>query len=301
MIRFLTALLLLSSAPALAQLSVQDSDGSLKFKLAGKEFNTSFFDIASVETDKFNDDGGRLSTYSYLTLATYLNYDYRLAFRLPFQYNTAGTSRFDGSTPQNADLFLQDVIIGLQNYNLLYLPWDLALYWEGRMYLPTSENSQKAGTITRLRNNFILTKYLNQTFQVELDQKLNYYWQSQTTYKNHFVDEEGFDVNVVSGTKRSEFEHNLRMWGKIGPQSAIGWTIGTEDTYWNKSKAEGKAKPGERLLKTGPQIRFPLSNSANFIFTYEDKVDRDDRANRAEFGKFLAKNTQFTLLSFLSF
>ncbi len=281
-----------------AQFSVQETDGVQKLRLLGKTWNTNFFSLANTETDKLNEGGGRLSTYNYLTLATYVGNSYRFGIRTPFQYNTAGTDRFNGDKNNDSELFLQDVILSLQKFDLAYLPWDLGLYWEGRVYLPTSKNSQQAKTVARLRNDFILSKVFNRYFEMEYSNKFSYYIQSRTTYSNSFEDADGETVSVVSSTKRMALDHWLQAWGKITPQIGVGWKIGGEDEYWNESDAENKRKPGKRSWKTGPSIRFPLSDSANFIFSYEDVVDRDGPNN---LGKFFADNTQFTLLSFLRF
>src|SRR3954466_9994490 len=103
-----TLLLLLMSFQAQAQFSVQEADGNTRFHFMGREFSPNAYSLASVETDKFNDSGGRLSTYNYLTLRTWAGDGFRPLIRIPFQYNTAGTDRFDGSKENKQDVFLQD-------------------------------------------------------------------------------------------------------------------------------------------------------------------------------------------------
>lgn len=294
-------LLIFVSVPAMAQVSVQETDSQNRIRVFSRDVNFNFFNVASVEADKSGDEGGRLSTYSYLTGATWVNANYRAALRLPFQYNSAGTDRFNGDKVNDQEMFLQDVILGLQNFNLAYLPYDFEVYWEGRAYLPTSKNSKRAGLITRLRNNFILSRVFSRYFEMEYDQKFSYFVQSRSTYANTFTDEEGYERTAISTTKRMEIEHNLRAWGKITPQIALGWMAGEEESYWNKSDAENRSKPGERVWKTGPQLAFPVTSNANFIFAYEDRVNRDDKEAEKNLGKFYARNTQFTLLSFIRF
>jgi hypothetical protein len=48
----------------------------------------------------------------------------------------------------------------------------------------------------------------------------------------------------------------------------------------------------------GPSVRFPLTDSVNFILVYEDNVEL---ANSQQLGKFYADNTQFLLHSFITF
>jgi hypothetical protein len=298
MFKLLLLLPFFAGSMAWAQFSVQETDASNKIKFLGKEWNPSFFSLASTETDKMNDDGGRISTYNYLTMATYLPNNLRLGLRVPFQYNTAGTDRFNGRKVNKSETFLQDVIISVQAYNAFYLPADVGVYWEGRVYLPTSKNSKTAGTIGKLRNDLIFNQIPSRYFEFEEESKVGYFVQSNKTYQNHFEDEDGFPVDVVSATKKMELEHTIRAWGKYTAQTGAGLQFQLSDTYWNSSSAENKFKPGEKLMKFGPQVRFPITKSANFILGYADVVNRDE--NRAEFGRFLAKNTEWVLLSFIS-
>ncbi len=287
------------SLQARAQFSVQEADGNNRIRILGREFSPNFFSLAATETDKFNDEGGRISTYNYLTLRTWASNSYRPLIRIPFQYNTAGTDRFDGDKQNKQDIFLQDIILGLMKSDLLFLPWDIGLYWEGRVYLPTSQNSSRSGLITRLRNNFIFSKALTNKFELEYDNKFSYFFQSRTANAITFRDEFDFEqTGVVSLTKKMEIEHRLSLWGKITPKVGLGWQVGAKDQFYNKSKAEARAKPGNREVKMGPQIRFPLNDSVNFIFSYEDVTTRE---NSQALGKFMAENTQFVLNSFVRF
>lgn len=291
---------ILFGSMATAQTSVVENDsGSNAYTILGRQLRFSFFSFANVESNKASDEGGRLTTYNYITAATYFNSDYRLAFRVPFNYNTAGTDRFNGEKVNKAEFILQDLILSAQNYNLMYLPADFELYWEGRAYLPTSENSQNTGLITKLRNNFILSRYLNRYFEFEYDQKFSYYIQSKKTAVARFTDEDGYPVEAPSATRTAEFENSFRLWGKITPKVSLGAAFQLSDSWFNKSEENGTYKPPARLMALGPQIAFPITTRANFIFAYADQVDRD--VNKEELGQFLAKNSNFQLLSFVSF
>ena len=295
---FILLVSVLFAGAAHAQFSVQETDGSTRLKVLGKTWNTNFFSLASTETDHLS-DGGRISTYNYVTFATYIKNSFRMGLRVPFQYNTAGTDRFNGGKGNKQELMLQDIIVSIQKYDLAYLPWDLGLYWEGRAYAPTSKFSRDTGMITRVRNQFILSKVFNRYMELEYDNKYSYYLQSRTTYSTSFEDEEGFPVeNVAASTKQQVLEQRLQLWGKVTPQFGVGWQLGANDETWNASAENNKNKPVLREWITGPSVRFPLNDNVNFIFVYEDRVDREDAD---ELGKFYADNTQFTLLSFVRF
>src|SRR5690606_4816645 len=136
-------------------------------------------------------------------------------------------------------------------------------------------------------------------WEAEYVQKYNYFVQSKSAYKNTFTDEDGFEVTATSQTKRSEFEHWAALWYRVTPEFGVSWRVGEEQQSWNAAEAEGRPDRGQRLRFMGPQIRFPITKNANFIFGYSDKVDYT--RNNSELGQFLADNTEFTLLSFVRF
>ena len=153
------------------------------------------------------------------------------------------------------------------------------VYWEGRVYLPTSEHSRNTKMISRFRNDFILSKYFSSQVVMEYTSKLNYYYQSQTTYENNFVDENGFDVSTTSRTKKLFYDHWLSLWYRMKPGLSLGWQVGWEHTYYNKSDVNrGRNKPGQHDYKMGPQVAFELSSNANFIFQISDNVTNDEKS-----------------------
>lgn len=312
----LVVLLLLFNVCAYAQFSEQEVDSSSRmenddtkevagrYTVWGRTFDLTLFSLASMETDQANDAGGRLKTFNYITFSSFVGLDYKFLLRIPFSYATAGTDRFNGSKANKDEWALQDIVLGLRNPELFYMPWDMSVFWEGRLYLPTSENSKDSGLITRLQNKMIFSKVFNKYFEVDLTETQDYYHQSRTRYPNNFTDEYGFDRESASATKRWSFEHALTAWVKYDYETGAGWRFVLEDEFYNKTNLpensmEGRYREPRRTMAMGPQVRFELNDHANFIFGYADKVDRIE--NSAEFGKFLAKNTEFTLLSFLRF
>lgn len=297
--------ILIWSSPSWAQFSVQES-----FNATG--FTFSFFSLASTESDQTelanSENGtGRISTYNYLTAGTRLNYDYKAGVRLPFIYNTAGRDRFNDGQVQDQELLLQDVILFLKDDSIALLPLDIGVYWEGRIYLPTSENSRRAGTIGSYRNHFILNKLLTRTSELEYDQKVTYVHQSRTAYLNKFENERGEPVEIPSLTKAWEVEQRFNYWYRIDAETGVGLQLTLEDKFYNSSvenskkldRSEPLRKGPIHTVKLGPATRFALNSKVNFILTYNDVVDTND--NRGELGQFKAENTEFALLSFVRF
>lgn len=296
--RYLLFLLLFSSQ-AFAQFSVVEYDADSRFRLFGQRWTPSFFSLASVEPDKVDAGGNRISTYNYFTASTFVGDNLRFKVRLPFTYGTAGQDRFNGNKQNRQEFELQDLILSWQSSDFWILPSDIGTYWEGRIYLPTSAQSWDTGKIASFRNEIIFTKMFTRHFGLEYDQKLTYHWQSRTAYANTRENENGFTSTSASLNKKFETDHWINAWYKVTPAVSVGWRFGGEDTWWHKSEANGKAKPGEHLVKTGPSIRFPITKKANFLLGLDDKVNWSK--NRSELGRFMAKNTQVTLLSFVSF
>lgn len=304
--KILTILMALGfSNLASAQLSVQET-----FNLTGYTF--SFFSLASTEVDQTefanSENGtGRLSTYNYFTAATRINYDLKGGFRIPFMYNTAGRDRFNNGQVQDQEIFLQDLIFFLRNDSLALLPWDVSVFWEGRIYLPTGKFSRRAGMIGAYRNHFIFNKILSRTFTMEYDQKVTYNHQSRTAYLNSFENERGELIEVASLTKSWEFEHRFNLWYRLSPDTGLGLQTTFEDSFYNSSEENSRdldrsqplTKRPQHLVKIGPAARFSLSPKINFIFTYNDVVNANQNMN--ELGRFKAENTEFALLSFIRF
>ena len=280
------------------EFSGTDAEGGSSFRLLNRTWNPSAFNVASMESDSL-DNGARLSTYSYFTFGTRVGQNLRFKVRLPFVYNSAGTDRFDGNKVNKDQLLMQDIILELSSSNFLLIPYDVGIYWEGRVYTPNSQASRQAQQIAHFRSDIILEKNLTHTWALEYQNQIGYYQQSRRTYPISFQDENGFTVNALSNTKNWDINHWLVLWAKATPQFSVGAEVGQEQVGYNQSAAENKFKSDLRTYKLGPNLRYQTSGGTRFILTYEDKVDRD--SNLAELGRFRAKNTQVSLLSWIAF
>lgn len=258
-------------------------------------WSMSLFSLASIEPEKA-DEGGRLSTYNYLSFNRRLSSHTRFAVRTPFIYNSYGYDRFNAGQVQDQELFLQDVFFSYTDYNIALLPGDIEVFWEGRVYIPTSQHSQDTKMVTRLRNDLIFSKLLTHRVQLSYINKFNYYHQSRTAYRNTFIGDEGDEITVTSLTKRMEVDHWLELWYALNPETGIGFKVGGEDTWWNRSEIENKEKAPEHLLKVGPSFRFSLTNSMNFIFSVDSKV-----AHISDLGRLNPEHINVALLSFIRF
>lgn len=298
--KFVIGLMLLTASVAQAEFAEQERMGTSSFHFLSRSWFPSAYSLATREPDRM-DSGGRISTYNYLTFSTYLSGDYKFKLRVPFSYGTAGTDRFNGSKMNGQEFLLQDTIFEINNDQFLFMPWDIGVYFAGRVYLPVSKQSSQSGQILRYRNQMAFSKAFTQNWSFVYDQRISYYWQSRKAYRNSFEDENGFAVtDTVSLTKSWDLLHWLTLWRRVGREGGAGWAVKFEDRYWNSSaENKNKDKPAEHLMLTGPQAKIPFSDAIDFILAYEDSVNMEENAN--ELGQFLAKNAQVTLHTFLSF
>lgn len=278
-------------------MSVIEWDADSRFRLLGQQWSPSFFSLAAIEPDKFEEGGNRLGTYNYFTFATWVGDNMRFKFRVPFTYGTAGTDRFNGDRQNPAQFEMQDVILALQSNDFWILPFDISQYWEGRLYLPTSATSTQQAKIGTLRNEIIFTKMFTRNWGLEYDQKVMYHMQSRTAYSRTSTNELGFTETKPTLTKSWEVDHWVNAYYKFENGFSLGWKLGGEDEWRNQSAANRKQGDPRHYFKTGPSVRFTLTKKASFLLSLDDKVED---TNRSELGKFLAKNTQVVLLSFIT-
>ncbi len=279
-----------------ASISVQE-----KFNTKFSPWAYSFFSLVNTELEAQKEGGGRLSTYNFVTASYRTGKNTKVAFRLPFTYSTAGFDEFGRNRNNEQELMLQDIFVSFMNYNLILLPFDIGVFWEGRAYAPTSEHSRLTKMISRFRNDFILSKYISSQIVVEYISKLNYFYQSQTAYENSFVDENGFEVSgIASRTKQFHYDHWFNIWYRARMGLSYGFQMGWEDIYYNKSDVNrGRDRANVHEYKIGPQIAFELNETTNFIFQISDNAVND--VNRSDLWKFKSENVEMTLLAFVRF
>jgi len=298
--KFLLVILCLCSLQAFAQ-NDSDGEGKSEMRFLGRTWSPTFYSLASLDGERSTERGGRLSTYNYFSFHSFLTGPYRFSLRLPFTYGSAGTDDFNGEKNNKQELLLQDPILEVRNPTFTYLPWDMQLFWAGRIYLPVSKNSKASGQIARFRNHVAVGKVFNRYLGFEAQNRYYYSWQSRTAYPTTFTDEYGFEVvDATASTKEHEIENWLTVFFRTTPSSWIGATVQTEDSFYHKSPANNnKYKEPQRFISVGPSASVPLNDSVKFIASYNDKVNREE--NLAELGQFLTKNTEFVLHSFVNF
>jgi hypothetical protein len=285
--------------PAQAQVS------SVETNLLNYYSNWSFsaFSLATASGKDSQDGGGSLFTFNYVSAHYRLDYNTRLAFRVPFTYRTAGFDDFNGNENQPQQLKIDDLIIDYTNFNLGLLPGEISVYWNLRTSLPTSSVSNAQRKIADFRNEFIFSKALAPRVDLEYWPKFTWFAQTQASYLN--------DFGTISNTKIYQLDHRITLYYRADQRINVGWFIGGEDSWYNKSKVNSTSRQrdgrlAEHALKMGPALKYTAGRNLNLILNISNVVplwgfSDQDRGKLGDLGSFHANQTEVALLSFLSF
>jgi hypothetical protein len=295
----LLGILLAISTPVWAQTSAVETtllNNDSKWSFSG-------FTMASVKGQDSQDGGGGWFAYNYISAHYRLDYDTRLAFRVPFTYQSAGFTKFNGNDNQAQELKFDDLIIDYTNFNVTLLPGEISVYYNLRTSLPTSHTSVAQKKIVDFRNEFIFSKAIASHVDLEYWPKFTWFAQTQAAYAN--------DFGTVSNTKIYQLDHRMTLWYRADHRVNIGWFVGGDDNWFNKSSVNQTSRQrtnrlAEHSLKTGPALKYNAGRNLNLILNITDVVplwgfSDEDKGKLSDLGTFKSNQTELTLLAFLSF
>ena len=96
-ILFLIALTLFFTGSSFAAISIQEKNTKGRSALS-----FSYFGLFNHEMGELEEGGGRLSSYNFITTSYRLGLDSKVAFRLPFSFNSYGFDDFNGDSKSRA-------------------------------------------------------------------------------------------------------------------------------------------------------------------------------------------------------
>lgn len=263
----------------------------------------SAFSLATVAGEDVQKGGASWFAYNYFSAHYRLDFDSKLSFRAPFTYSSAGFDEFNKNENQKQQVNLDDFIVDYTNFNLAFLPGEIEVYYNFRTSLPTSESARAQKKIADFRNEFIFTKGLAARWDLEYWPKFTWFLQTQTAYIN--------EGGGVSNTKRFQLDHRLTVYYRANQKVNLGWFVGGDDDWYNRSSVNNTSRMrfdrlNEHSLKTGPAVRWSAGKGLNFIANISNVVPlwgfADNRKGElSDLGTFKGNQTEFTLLTFLSF
>ncbi len=260
------------------------------------------FTRADYEMRMWDIGGGQVSTYSFVNLNYRLGQGQKITLRIPFIISSAGWSQYEDKAPayHKADAFFEDPIISLVDNNLILLPGDIQVYWEGRVYIPVGQQSLLENRIMRLRNDFILSKNLTQKLEINWVNNVNYYVQSKTTYYTDVPlnEEVGERLNVLTNTRQWRVDNRLDLWYKFSYDFGIGMQFYARSDVYYQAPVQYRFKDTETEYAVGPQVRFSVGDIGNMIFSVSHRVPKQDFGDLLKIDR---DNINVTALAFYMF
>lgn len=280
--RFLLVLVFIVSAFSVSawgqSFSVQE-----KVTNAYSPFWVSGFTRADYEMRMWDVGGGQVSTYSFINLNYRTGPGKKVTLRIPFIISSAGWSQYEDKDPayHKADAFMEDPILSIVDNNLILLPGDIQVYWEGRFYIPVGQQSLLENRIARLRNDFIFSKNLTQKLEVNWVNNVNYYVQSKTTYYTDVPlnEETGERLNVLTNTRQWRIDNRFDLWYKFSYDFGVGMQFYARNDVFYQSPAQNRFKATETEYAVGPQVRFGMGDIGNMIISVSHRVPKDQFGN----------------------
>lgn len=244
--------------------------------LMSDNWKVSFFQLASVEADRLDDDN--TASWFFLNFFSFnykIDEDSRFAIRPVFRLESPGRNSFDDEVSR-WNFTWDDWYINYSRFNMFEIgPFGTRANL--RLYAPTSEFSQDAGLITRIRPEFFMETSMGRNSGIEFQFRGDYFFNSKraTIIKKP----NGDQIRITN--REAEFqtviEYKYRLNRKFWLKPRIGWF-----DEWNLSSPENglssrhtqdfqaamgvEIRPNEQFnttLQYGNQTRI-YSNQRNF-------------------------------------
>lgn len=277
---------------------------------SNSQWGTSYYGFTTAGAKAVNNGSPSVFTYNYLSLNYKLSPSERINIRPAFGITSTGFN--DNNEAQKAKIELLDSFINYSNRDLALLPGDWQLMGDFRIYFPTSESTQNKKTISYLRQKMISEKSLGRGWFAVYTSELNYYIQSQKSYRKETVKEYpdgGISRRVrAEANKIGDLDHRMGIGKYLNkiftPKVEVGFIH--EWNYTSEQVTGGSASRNQ--FKISPNSEIHIARNLWFILGIESKVDindtrytsqwQDDRGQSINL--FRPENTQYYLMTFLS-
>lgn len=196
------------------------------------KWGLSFFNWASQSVEYSEEGSAQLSMYNYLSFDYRINWSSKFSIRPEFYMASAGVSNY-GYREDKSSLEMGDIYLQYSNFNWALLPGDIGLLGSLRVYIPSSDFSKAARTITQLQARMIFTKPFGKGFEINYHLRPKYWVQTQRGYINPFS-------NGISQNRIAEVEHFLEFAQAFSAKFGISQQIGMTDAWYYSVPSAGK-------------------------------------------------------------
>lgn len=199
------------------------SEQDLELPNQKSKWGLSFFNWASQSVQYSEEGSAQLSMYNYLSFDYRINWQSKFSIRPEFYLSSAGVNDY-GYRQEKSSLAMGDIYLQYSNINWALLPGDIGLLGSLRVYIPNSEFSKAARTITQLQARMIFTKPFGRGFEVNYHLRPKYWIQSQRGYINL--------GDGISQNKFAEVEQFIEAAQAFSSKFAIVQAIGMTDQWY---------------------------------------------------------------------
>ncbi|MDC1175690.1 hypothetical protein OAT67_09840 [Bacteriovoracaceae bacterium] len=265
-------------------------------------WRTSLFSLASRPVNNPDEGRTQISTYNYFSVDYKLDGGRKYSIRPVFFYETSGWNDYGEYKKPKAEI--GDLYVQYVDYDLAYLPGDVALSGQFRVHLPTSKQSKKINQIAKLEGVFTFERLLAKMWSINYEVRPKYYIQSQTSYLNEFTYSRGSRAGEqggsVSQNKEYEIEHSIELEKKFNKLFGMAVSVGMEHQGWHASSVNERpeARHSDDLI-LGVSGVFDVHHKANFILSIQNSAPVHNA--KQNYKAFRSDEVDVSLLSFIRF
>lgn len=265
-------------APAVKFRGYQNVTDELPFM--GADWRVSFFQLASIEAARLDDDGpASLFMYNFFSFNYKIDEDQRIAIRPVFTISSPGTDKYDENLSR-WETELSDFYLSYSRFNLPDVgPFGSRMNF--RVYLPTSEFSRNNGMITQLHPEYYLETSMGRYWGIELQFKGDYFVNSKQAYS--FKTGSGKEIQTTN--KEVELESIIEARYRINRLFALKPRVLWHDEWYVSSPENNKPSRHNQEFAFGVGIEYKPTQNFNTTLQFSNVMQTYPRRRREEIGQ----------------
>ena len=226
------------------------SEQDLELPNQKSKWGLSFFNWASQNVRYAEEGSAQLSMYNYLSFDYRINWSSKFSIRPEFYMSSAGVNDY-GYRQDKGTLDMGDIYLQYSNVNWALLPGDIGLLGSLRVYIPNSDFSKAARTITQLQARMIFTKPFGRGFEINYHLRPKYWVQTQRGYINPLT-------NNISQNRIAEIEHFVEFAQAFSSKFGISQQIGMTDAWYYSVPSANKGDLVRETIDISTALNYNL-------------------------------------------
>lgn len=255
-------------------------------------FGVSYFLLSSMLTSQLQKEGTpSLSAYNFLSLNYRLTRDTKLSFRPVFYWNTSGKNKYGDDVV--ADASIGDAHFVYSDYKMFKDEEnEISLSGSYKLYLPTSEISQKIKNYFQLRAEFYLEKRLAVDSSITYMAKPEIHFQSQRA----FVDDMNPQFVNAKTTKSGALEQAIEFKQDLNRTYSLKPAVGFKEEWFYGSEENQLNEDHTTTLRSALGLEVRPFRGLNFTVSYENLTKLASQKNGDKIAFFHPDNNSIVML-----